>query len=54
MLRTGFLNSVYYTDANDVNTRIITNSFMIGWVKEFVTIGGKRLNQKKNINTPFY
>jgi hypothetical protein len=35
-LRLGYLNSLYYSDTNQINTRILSNSFLIGWVKKFL------------------
>lgn len=45
-VRVGYLNSMYRTDVNSIQTHVLSNSFMIGLVKEFVSFGGKRL--KKN------
>ncbi|MDR1557874.1 MAG: DUF3316 domain-containing protein [Tannerellaceae bacterium] len=35
-LRLGYLSSLYYSDTNQIDTRILSNTFMIGWVKKFV------------------
>jgi hypothetical protein len=35
-LRLGYLGNLYYSDTNQINTRILSNSFMIGWVKKFL------------------
>ncbi|MCD7937722.1 MAG: DUF3316 domain-containing protein [Tannerellaceae bacterium] len=53
-LRTGYLNSIYYTDNNNTQTRIISNTFLVGWVKEFVALGGKRNKKRQKINSSFY
>lgn len=45
-LRVGYLNSIYRTDVNGIHTHILSNSFMIGWVKEFVSFGGKKLKER--------
>lgn len=45
-VRVGYLNSMYRTDVNSIQTHVLSNSFMIGLVKEFVSFGGKHL--KKN------
>lgn len=45
-VRVGYLNSIYKTDVNSIKGHIISNSFMIGLVKEFVSFGGKRLKKK--------
>lgn len=53
-LRVGYLNSLYYSDIKDINSHIISNSFMIGWVKEFISLGGKRSKHKQRTHSPFY
>lgn len=54
-LRVGYLNSIYRTDVNGIQTHILSNSFMIGWVKEFVTFGGKRLkNHARQFQSAYY
>jgi hypothetical protein len=53
-LRLGYLNSLYYSDTNEINTHIISHSFMIGWVKEFIVLGGKRSNNKSRVNSSYY
>lgn len=45
-LRVGYLNSMYRTDVNHIQTHILSNSFMIGLVKEFVSFGGKRMKRE--------
>jgi hypothetical protein len=35
-LRIGYLNSLYYSNVNYLETRILSNTFMLGWVKNFV------------------
>jgi hypothetical protein len=35
-LRIGYLNSLYYSNTNFLETRILSNTFMLGWVKNFV------------------
>ena len=44
-VRVGYLNSMYRTDVNNIKTHVLSNSFMIGLVKEFVSFGGKRLKK---------
>ena len=34
-LRLGYLSSYYSSDVHSIQTRIFSNTFMIGWVKEF-------------------
>lgn len=45
-IRIGYLNSMYRTDVNRIKTHVLSNSFMIGFVKEFVSFGGKRLKKE--------
>lgn len=47
-IRAGYLNSIYRTNVNDIRGHIISNSFLIGFVKEFVSFGGKKLKKKNN------
>jgi hypothetical protein len=35
-LRLGYLSSLYYSDMNDIQAKILSNTFMIGWVKKFL------------------
>lgn len=53
-LRLGYLNSLYYSDTKDIKTRIISNTFMIGWVKEFIPLGGKRVKYKNRVSSSYY
>lgn len=53
-LRLGYLNSLYYTDIREIETHIISNSFMIGWVKEFIPLGSKRVKNKQRVNSSYY
>lgn len=53
-LRTGFLNNSYRTDIHHIKTHVISNSFMIGFVKEFISFGGKRLKQKERYSSAYY
>lgn len=48
-VRVGYLNSLYYTDVNNIEGHIVSNSFMIGFVKEFYSLGGKNLKKKKHL-----
>lgn len=53
-VRVGYLNSLYYSDIRSIKSHIISNSFMIGWVKEFIPIKGKRVKTKQKVNSSFY
>lgn len=53
-IRAGYLNSMYRTDVNGIKTHVLSNSFMIGLVKEFVSFGGKRLQQTHKFRSAYY
>lgn len=53
-IRAGYLNSYYYTDVNGLESHIISNSFMIGLVKEFVAFSGRKLKNKQKERSAFY
>ncbi|MDR0749858.1 MAG: DUF3316 domain-containing protein [Tannerellaceae bacterium] len=54
ILRLGYLNSLYYSDTKNIETRIISNSFIIGWVKEFIPLGSKRIKYKNKVRSSYY
>lgn len=53
-IRAGFLNSAYRTDVNGIKSHIISNSFMIGIVKEIISFGGKRLDKRNRFKSSYY
>ncbi len=53
-VRVGYLNSYYYTDVNHIRTRILSNTFMLGLVKEFLSFGGKRLKHTNKYSSAYY
>jgi len=53
-LRLGYLNSLYYSDTKNIKTHVISNSFMIGWVKEFIPLGSKRIKYKDRVRSSYY
>lgn len=53
-VRLGYLNSSYRTDVNGIQSHIISHSFMIGLVKEFIALGGKRLRNTKQYRSAYY
>lgn len=53
-IRTGFLNSSFRTDIHGIKSHVISNNFMIGFVKEFVSFGGKRLKEKSRYASAYY
>lgn len=54
ILRVGYLNSIYKTDVKEIQSHVISHSFMIGWVKEFIPLGGKRSRHTQRTHSPFY
>ena len=53
-IRVGYLNSIYRTDINKIKTHVISNSFMIGLVKEFISFGGKRMKKHTDLYQSAY
>ena len=53
-IRAGYLNSSYRTDVNGIQSHIISHSFMIGLVKEFISFGGKRLKNTQRFRSAYY
>ncbi len=53
-VRVGYLNSYYYTDVNSIRTQLFSNTFMIGLVKEFISLGGKRLKNTNKYSSAYY
>lgn len=53
-IRTGYMNSMYRTDVNGIKTHVLSNAFMIGVVKEFISFGGKRLRNTQRYSSAYY
>lgn len=53
-VRAGYLHSYYYTDVNNIQSHIVSHSFMVGVVKEFISFGGKRLKEKQRYRSAYY
>lgn len=53
-IRTGYMNSMYRTDVNGIKTHVLSNAFMIGVVKEFISFGGKRLRNTHRHSSAYY
>jgi hypothetical protein len=53
-VRTGYMNNLYYTDINEIKTRHVSHSFMIGLVKEFIPFRGKGLKKKHLYQSAYY
>lgn len=53
-VRAGYFNSMYRTEVNGIKTHVLSNSFMIGLVREFVSFGGKQLRQTHKYSSAYY
>ena len=53
-LRTGYLNSIYTTNINDIQTQYVSHSLMIGLVREFVSFSGKNLRKQNVYQSAYY
>lgn len=47
-IRVGYLNSMYRTDVAGIRTHVLSNTFMVGLIKEFVAFGGKPSQQNRH------
>lgn len=52
--RLGYLNDIYHTNINGIKARYVSNGFMVGVVKEFISFGGKKLRQKHLYQSAYY
>jgi hypothetical protein len=52
--RVGYLGSIYRTNVNDIKTHVISNSFMLGLVKEFIAFKGNDMKNRKLFKSAFY
>jgi len=53
-VRAGYLHSYYYTDVNNLQTHIISHSFVIGLVKEFNSFVIRQAKDRKKYKSAFY
>lgn len=53
-VRAGYLNSSYRLSVSNIDSHILSNSFVIGIVKEFVAFGGKRLKHTHKYKSAYY
>lgn len=53
-IRTGLMNSSNRMNLNGINSHVISNSFMIGFVHEFISFGGKRQHQSILLDSAYY
>lgn len=48
IVRVGYLSSRYRTDINEIRSHLISNSFVVGLVKEFVASGSRSMRHPKS------
>ena len=53
-LRMGYLNSLYSTDINEIQTHYVSHNLVIGLVKEFVAFSGKNLKKEHVYQSAYY
>lgn len=53
-VRAGYLHSYYYTDVNNLQTHILSHSFVIGLVKEFNSFVIRRAEDRKKRKSAYY
>lgn len=52
--RAGYLNSLYYLDVNRIQSHIVSHSFVIGFVREFISFYGRKMQQESKHNSVYY
>ena len=53
-IRTGIMNNSNRMTLNGIKTNVISNSFMIGFVREFISFGGKKQHNNALLNSAYY
>ena len=53
-MRLGYIGSWYQSDVNGIHDHIISHSFMVGFVKEFISFGGRRIKNPDQYRSAFY
>jgi hypothetical protein len=53
-VRAGYLNCLYYTNIHNNRTHRVSHNLMVGFVKEFISFSGKRLNKKHLYQSAYY
>ena len=53
-VRLGYLNDLYQTKVNGIQTDYVSHSFMVGMVKEWISLGGKRLRKTQLYQSAYY
>ena len=53
-VRTGYFGSFYSTNVHEIDRYIISNNFMLGFVKEFVAFGGREMKRRNLFHSAYY
>ncbi|MDR0836204.1 MAG: DUF3316 domain-containing protein [Tannerella sp.] len=53
-VRAGYFGNYYVTSINGLNRTIISNNFMLGFVKEFVAFGGREMRKRNLFQSAYY
>ncbi|RRD60094.1 DUF3316 domain-containing protein [Tannerella forsythia] len=53
-VRLGYLNDLYHTKVNGIHANYVSHSFMVGMVKELISLGGKRLRKTHFYQSAYY
>ena len=53
-VRLGYLNDLYQTKVNGIQTDYVSHSFMVGMVKELISLSGKRLRKTHLYQSAYY
>jgi hypothetical protein len=53
-VRAGYFGNFYFTQVNGLDRFIVSNNFMIGFVKEFVAFGGREMRKRNLFRSAYY
>jgi hypothetical protein len=53
-VRAGYFGNIYCTSINELERVIISNNFMLGFVKEFVAFGGREMRKRNLFHSAYY
>jgi hypothetical protein len=53
-VRAGYFGNIYITNINKLERTIISNNFMLGFVKEFVAFGGREMRRRNLFRSAYY
>ena len=53
-IRAGYFGNYYTTNVNKIDRYIISHNVMIGFVKEFVALGGREMRRRNLFNSAYY